>query len=105
MNSVSFVFHLALKKPGMRPQMPPATMALMAMQRKSITMFILPAKLIIQNAVAMPPTSIWPSAPTFQNRILKAGARPMAIQVRIMQSRMVNHIRLLVPNAQEARET
>ena len=41
----------------------------------------------------------------FQKRILNAGARPMAIQVRIMQSRMVNHIRLLVPNAPEARET
>ena len=85
--------------------MPPATMALMAMHKNSITVFILPAKLIIQNAVAMPPTSIWPSAPTFQKRILNAGARPMAIQVRIMQSRMVNHMRLLVPNAPEARET
>ena len=41
----------------------------------------------MKNMAPMAPTSIWPSAPTFQKRILKAGARPMAMQVRIIMSR------------------
>ena len=62
------------------------------MQMNSRTVGILPANLIIQKAVAMPPTSIWPSAPMFQNRILNAGARPMAMQVRIMIPSILDEI-------------
>jgi hypothetical protein len=47
----------------------------------------------------MPPTRIWPSAPMFQNFILKAGARPMAMHSIIMVSRMVAQERLGVPKA------
>ena len=53
----------------------------------------------------MPPMSICPSAPMFQKRILNAGARPMAMQVRIMQSRAVIQMRLPVPNAPPHMET
>ena len=53
----------------------------------------------------MPPMSIWPSAPMFQKRILKAGARPMAMQASTAVSRSMNQIRFLVPKLPENMET
>ena len=53
----------------------------------------------MQKAVAMPPTSTWPSAPMFQNRMAKAGASPTPIHSSIMASRMVIQVRLGVPKA------
>ena len=50
-------------------------------------------------AVTMPPMRIWPSAPMFQNRILKAGARPTPMHSSIMASRMVTQDRRSVPKA------
>ena len=45
----------------------------------------------------MPPISICPSAPMFQNRILNAGARPMPMHNSIAMSRRLTHVRLFVP--------
>ena len=50
-------------------------------------------------AVMHPPTRICPSAPMFQNFILKAGARPMPMHSSIMASRMVTQLRREEPKA------
>ena len=47
----------------------------------------------------MPPTSTWPSAPTFQKRILNAGARPTPMHSSIIISRTVIQMRRFEPNA------
>ena len=57
-----------------------------------------PALLVIM-AVMMPPMSTWPSAPMFQNFILKAGARPTPMHSRVMVSRMVTQLRREDPKA------
>ena len=46
---------------------------IMTMIRRIVGM---PVKYFMQNAVAMAPTSICPSAPMFQKRIANAGASP-----------------------------
>ena len=81
--------------------MAPKASALRSMHTNSRGVGIFPAKLIMKKAVAMPPTSIWPSAPMFQNRILKAGARPMAMQASTAVSRSMYQMRFLVPKLPE----
>ena len=53
----------------------------------------------MQAAVATPPMRIWPSAPMFQNRIWKAGARPTAMHSRKAVSLTVTQVRFRVPKA------
>jgi hypothetical protein len=99
-NSVSLVFQRALKMPGMTPQTAPAmTDTGDEHDEEQKREGMVAPNLIMQNAVTMPPTRIWPSAPMFQNRILKAGARPTAMQSSIMVSRMVAQNRLAVLKA------
>ena len=96
---------LALKKPGIQPQSAPRATAVSSMQRNRTGVGSLSAILIMKKAVPMPPMSIWPSAPMFQKRILKAGARPMAMQANTAVSRSMNQTRFLVPKLPENMET
>ena len=50
-------------------------------------------------AEAIAPTSTWPSAPTFQNRMRKAGSTAKPTHNRMAASRNVTHMRRLVPTA------
>ena len=58
-----------------------------------------PPKARMKPAVTMPPMRICPSAPMFQKRILKAGARPTPMHRSIMASRTVTQVRRAVPKA------
>ena len=81
--SVSFVFHLALKKAGMRPQTPPAAMLVTSIVTMSSQLGRTSRRTIMQAAVARQPAIIWPSPPMFQKRILKAGVTARETQSSI----------------------
>ena len=82
-NSVSFVFHLALKNPGIAAQIAPTAMLATVMTTMSSHCGIVFARQIMQAAQARPPASTCPSAPMFQKRILNEGVTASEMQSRI----------------------
>ena len=65
------------------------------------TVGTLPSSRIMQAVVARQPTRVWPSAPMFQKRILKAGVTAREMPSRTATLRKVTQIRREVPNAPE----
>ena len=97
--SVSFVFHLALKMAGMTAQTAPAAMPAITMSTMSRPLGSLPPRQIMHAAAARPPASTWPSAPMFQKRILNAGVTASEMHSRM--ARFCPRIQILrgEPNA------
>ena len=77
------VFHLALQMAGIPPQIAPARTLDTTITIISSQLGILSPSRIMQAAVARPPIRIWPSPPTFQNRILNAGVTARETHSRI----------------------
>ena len=99
MNNVSFVLYCALNIAGIIPHTIPATILTTIITAKSPGPFIVAPIYLITAAVAIPPTSICPSAPMFQNFILNAGVIASETARSIIVSRSVFQTRLLVPIA------
>ena len=72
-NSVSLVFHFALKNAGMPPQIAPAMMLATALMAISSPFGTVSARQIMHAAAARQPARIWPSPPMFQNLMRNAG--------------------------------
>ena len=98
-NSVSFVFHFALKNAGISAQMPPHTIAATRHTIIRRPLGIISPMYIMQRAVAQAPMRICPSPPRFQNFILKAGVRARETLRRTASSLRRIHIFLSVPKA------
>ena len=79
----------------------PKSMLPAIMRARSSAFGILSPSNIMSPALAMPPTSICPSAPIFQKRMRKAGVRPTAIKSSTPLSRIVTQRRRGFPIAPE----
>ena len=93
------VLYLALKYAGIIPHTRPATILHIIITAKRANVGIESPAYLITAAVAIPPTSICPSAPIFQKRILNAGVIARDTASSIIVSLNVFHVLLEVPIA------
>ena len=98
---VSLVSQRVLKKAGMRAHTPPNRAPARAMAGRSTGAGRLSAQWRASQVAPTAPAVIWPSAPMFQNFILKQGAMARAVPSRGTAMRAVCRMAVGLPSAPE----